>query len=162
MSDTDPLLPAECVQDYPRPPRLEAVPQRLRVFLGGALVAETRRGLRVLETHHAPSYYFPPEDVRAGALQPVVGSSYCEWKGTARYFNVTMGLVTSDRAAWSYPSPTQGFAALRDHVAFYAHRMELCMVGDETVQPQPGGFYGGWVTANLQGTIKGNPGTRGW
>ncbi|MFN3147963.1 MAG: DUF427 domain-containing protein [Paracoccaceae bacterium] len=84
-------LPRENVQDYPRPPRLEPVPQRLMVVLGGAVIADTARGLRVLETHHAPTNYIPPEDVAAGALRPAGGGSFCEWKGRAAYSDVTAG-----------------------------------------------------------------------
>lgn len=154
-------LPIENVQDYPRPPRLEPVPQLLRVLLDGAIVAETSRALRVLETHHAPTYYIPPDDV-AAALTPMAGSSFCEWKGHAAYFDVSAGHVTTHGAAWSYPEPNAGFAVLAGHFAFYASRMEACFVGDERVVPQPGDFYGGWVTANLTGRVKGTAGTEFW
>lgn len=154
-------LPAENVQDYPRPPALEPTPQRLRVTLGGTVVADTTRGLRVLETHHAPTYYIPPEDV-AARLPPAVGGSFCEWKGRARYFDVTADGVTARRAAWSYPEPTPAFGALADHLAFYAGLMEACFVGDTRVLPQPGDFYGGWVTPNLTGRPKGARGTEHW
>lgn len=155
-------LPRENVQDYPRPPRLEPVPQRLVVVLGGAVIADTMRGLRVLETHHAPTYYIPPEDVAAGALRPAGGGSFCEWKGRAAYSDVTGGGVTRARAAWCYPAPSGRFAALAGCVAFYAAMMDECRVGDVVASPQPGGFYGGWVTPNLEGRIKGAPGTEWW
>lgn len=155
-------LPRENVQDYPRPPRLEPVAQRLVVVLGGAVIADTMRGLRVLETHHAPTYYIPPEDVVAGALRPAGGGSFCEWKGRAAYFDVTGGGVTRARAAWCYPAPSARFAALAGHLAFYAAQMDECRVGEIVASPQPGGFYGGWVTPNLEGRIKGAPGSEGW
>jgi uncharacterized protein (DUF427 family) len=151
----------ENVQDYPRPPALEPVPHLLRVVFGGQTVAETTRALRVLETHHPPTYYFPPEDI-LGKLIPSQGTSFCEWKGRARYFDVQAGGRTAARAAWSYPSPTAAFEPLADHVSFYAGAMDACFVGEERVIPQPGDFYGGWVTANLQGRIKGVPGTEHW
>jgi len=112
-------LVRENVQSYPRPPALEPVPQRIMGRLGGGLVAETTRALRVLETHHAPSYYLPPEDVHA-TLRPVSGSSFCEWIGVARYFDVIARDKTASRAAWCYDSPTARFAALAGYVAFYA------------------------------------------
>jgi uncharacterized protein (DUF427 family) len=115
----------------------------------------------VLETHHAPTYYIPPEDV-AAALTPVAGSSVCEWKGVARYLDVAAGGVTARRAAWRYAAPHGPFAALAGHLAFYAGLMEECLVGDMRVTPQPGDFYGGWVTPDLDGAIKGAPGTRHW
>jgi len=154
-------LPCENVQSYPRPPSLEPVPQRIVIRLGGALVSETDRALRVLETHHAPSYYLPPEDIHA-TLRPVQGSSFCEWKGVARYFDVIAGGKTAARAAWAYDKPTARFAALAGYVAFYAGLMDEAWVGDLRVIPQPGSFYGGWVTPNLDGQIKGAPGTQHW
>ena len=154
-------LPRENVQSYSRPPALEPVPHRIMVRLGGALVAGTTRALRVLETHHAPTYYLPPEDIPA-TLRPVQGSSYCEWKGVACYFDVLSGDKIAPRAAWSYDRPTTGFAALAGYVAFYAGLMDEAWVGDLRVIPQPGDFYGGWVTPNLDGQIKGAPGTKHW
>lgn len=154
-------LPRENVQSYPRPPRLEPVRHRIRVVLGGAVVAETVRSLRVLETHHAPTYYLPVGEVQA-TLCPVSGTSFCEWKGVARYFDVIAGGKTASRAAWAYDRPTARFAALAGHVAFYAGLMDEAWVGHSRVTPQPGDFYGGWVTPNLDGQIKGAPGTRHW
>ena len=154
-------LERENVRSYPRPPALEQVPQRITVRLGGVLAAETTRALRVLETHHAPSYYLPPEDIHA-TLRPVQGSSFCEWKGMARYFDVIAGGKTAIRAAWAYDSPTARFAALAGYVALYAGLMDEAWVGDLRVIPQPGDFYGGWITPNLDGQIKGAPGTQQW
>jgi len=151
----------ENVQSYPRPPALEPVPQRIMIRLDGALVSETDRALRVLETHHAPSYYLPAEGIQA-TLRPVQGNSFCEWKGVARYFDVIAGAKTAARAAWCYDSPTPGFAALAGYIAFYAGLMDEAWVGDLRVIPQPGDFYGGWVTPNLDGQIKGASGTRHW
>ena len=154
-------LPRENVQHYPRPPLLEAVPQRLWARLGGAVVAETEAGLRVCETHHAPTYYFPPDSVRA-RLTPAGGGSLCEWKGRAQYFDITAGGVTARRAVWCYPRPTARFARLAGYLAFYPGALEAAGVGDLVVTPQPGDFYGGWVTENLDGIVKGGPGTQGW
>ncbi|HMO09603.1 MAG TPA: DUF427 domain-containing protein [Paracoccaceae bacterium] len=154
-------LARENVQSYPRPPRLEPVLQRIRVLLGGAVVADTTRALRVLETHHAPTYYLPPGDVQA-TLRPAPGHSFCEWKGVARYVDVIAGGKTARRAAWTYDRPMAGFAALAGHVAFYAGLMDEAWVGDTRVIPQPGEFYGGWVTPNLEGRIKGAPGMQHW
>ena len=155
------MAPREDVRDYPRPPRLEPAGRRLRAVLGGETILDTERGLRVLETHHAPTYYVPPGEVRA-ELRWAGGRSFCEWKGVAGYWDVSAGGVTAPRAAWSYADPSPGFAALRDHLALYAGAMEACFVGDERVRPQPGDFYGGWVTAELDGIVKGGPGTEGW
>ena len=151
----------ENVQSYPRPPRLEPVPQRILIRLGGTVVAGTTRAFRVLETHHAPTYYLPPSEIRA-VMIPVSGGSFCEWKGAARYFDVRAADVTAPRAAWTYEEPTGRFAEIAGYIAFYAALMEEVWVGDLKVIPQPGNFYGGWVTPNLEGRIKGAPGTEHW
>lgn len=158
-----PHLAPEDVWDYPRPPRLEPVGSELRVVFAGETIAQTTSAYRVLETSHAPTYYLPPHDVRQDALVPSKRRrSLCEWKGQARYFDVTVSDQTTDGAAWAYTSPTAAFAAIADHIAFYAEPMDACFVGNERVMPQPGNFYGGWVTANLSGAIKGAPGTLHW
>lgn len=154
-------LPRENVQSYPRPPRLDPVPQRIIIRLGATLVADTTRAFRVLETHHAPTYYLPPADILA-KLRPASGNSFCEWKGIARYFDVLAGSATAVRAAWAYDKPNAGFAEIVGHVAFYARLMDEAWVGDLRVIPQPGDFYGGWVTSNLDGQIKGASGTQHW
>jgi uncharacterized protein (DUF427 family) len=152
----------ESAWDYPRPPRLEPVTARLTVVLGDVTVADTTRGFRVLETSHPPNYYFPPDDVLTGALDPTGGASFCEWKGRARYFTVRGGDRVEPEAAWGYETPSPAFAAIAHHVAFYAGRMDACTVDGEVVTPQPGGFYGGWITSTVVGPFKGGPGSRGW
>ena len=152
----------ERVADYPRPPRLEPVPQRIRIVLGGETIADTTAAYRVLETTHPPAYYLPPDAFAPGALVASPRTSFCEWKGRARYWSVRGGGRTAPDAGWSYPEPTGAFAALRDHVAVYAAPMDACWVDDERASPQPGGFYGGWVTSNLEGPFKGSPGTEFW
>lgn len=151
----------ENVQDYPRPPSLHDVPQRLRVVHAGEVVADTLRGLRVLETHHPPTYYIPLEDIYA-KLTRANGGSFCEWKGRAQYFDVMSGGKVCRRAAWTYESPTKRFHRISGHVAFYAGLLDACFVGEEAVIPQPGDYYGGWFTPNLLGTPKGNRGTLHW
>lgn len=153
----------ESVWDYPRPPRVEATAQLLRVVLGGVVVAESAHAHRVLETSHPPVYYFPRADVAAGALAPSgAGTTVCEWKGTATYFDVVAGGRRAERAAWAYPAPVPAFAAITDAVAFYPGEMDECTVDGEVVRPQPGGFYGGWITDGVVGPFKGEPGTSGW
>jgi uncharacterized protein (DUF427 family) len=153
----------ESVWEYPRPPRLEPSSRRVRVVMGGLTIADTRRALRALETSHPPTYYIPPEDVLPEILLAEPGArSMCEWKGAARYYTVKVGRLSASHAAWSYPSPSAPFAALKDYVAFYAHAMDACYVDDELVRPQPGGFYGGWITDEVVGPFKGAPGTEAW
>ncbi len=126
------------------------------------VIADTRAGYRVLETTHPPNYYFPPADIRADLVEQSDGSSFCEFKGRASYWSVRVGDRVAQDAAWGYATPSAAFAPIADYLAFYAGRVDACYVDDELVTPQPGGFYGGWVTANIEGPFKGGPGTRGW
>jgi uncharacterized protein (DUF427 family) len=152
----------ESVWDYPRPPRLEPVTERLRIVFRGETIADTRRAYRVLETSHPPTYYLPRDDLRSGVLEPSGRRSLCEWKGQAHYFDVVLDDARAPNAAWSYPTPEPAFSELREHVAFYAHQMDACYVGEERVRPQDGDFYGGWITRRIVGPFKGPRGTRSW
>lgn len=152
----------ESVWDYPRPPRVEASSERVVVTHAGAVVADTASSLRVLETSHPPTYYLPRSAFADGVLRPGVGASWCEWKGHADYLDLVVGDEVLAGVAWTYPSPTQGFEALADHVALYPGRVDRCTVDGEVVEPQPGGFYGGWITSRVTGPFKGAPGTSGW
>jgi uncharacterized protein (DUF427 family) len=152
----------ESVWDYPRPPRLEAISRRIQIVLAGVTIADTGGAFRVLETSHPPNYYLPPDGFLDGALMRTGRGSYCEWKGAAHYFDVASGDGVAADAAWGYDHPTPGFTAIAGYVAVYAGAMDACFVGDEQVTPQPGGFYGGWVTTDITGPFKGGPGTNGW
>lgn len=157
-----PGLGQESVWDYPRPPRLEPSSKHIQIVVAGVTIADTRQALRVLETSHPPVYYIPPADVQMAYLVPCAGQSFCEWKGQARYYAVQVAGRIIDQAAWYYPQPTPAFAALRDYIAFYPGKMDRCAVDGEVVRPQAGGFYGGWITNDIVGPFKGEPGTMGW
>jgi len=150
----------ESVWDYPRPPALEVSRRRVLVSHAGQVLADSSRAWRLLETASPPSYYIPLEDVNIGLLRPMAGSSFCEWKGAASYWGLP-GDAEGEPVAWCYPDPSQGYAELRDAVCFYPGRVE-CRVDGERVQPQPGHFYGGWITRELVGPCKGEPGTGHW
>ena len=152
----------ESVWDYPRPPRVEESRRRVRVVLGGEVVAESARSKRVLETSHPPVYYIPLEDIRSGVLSRTPRRTVCEFKGTASYWTVSSGDRVEEDAAWSYPDPSTAYEALRGHVAFYPSRMDECTVDGERVTAQAGDFYGGWITAEVTGPFKGEAGTQGW
>jgi len=152
----------ESVWDYPRPPRVEPVAARVRAVVGSRPVGDTNRALRVLETAGAPVYYLPPEDIDVGRLRPSDRTTVCEWKGTASYFDYDDGSRRIPNVAWTYRSPKTGFESIRDHLAFYASRIDEAWIGDERARPQPGGFYGGWVTDAIVGPMKGDPGSEGW
>ena len=155
-------MKTESVWDYPRPPRIKPCALRVRVEFNGMLIADSTNAWRLLETSHPPSYYIPPSDVRVELLSPTEDHTFCEYKGRASYWNLTVAGSKAESAAWSYPSPTVAYQDLKDHLAFYAHRVDACFVGEERVRPQQGGFYGGWITSNLKGPFKGVPGSRGW
>lgn len=159
----DPAGPGqESVWDYPRPPVVQPSDELVEVWFGGQLVARTGTPLRLLETSHPPTYYLPRSCFADGVLRPVSGSTVCEWKGRADYFDVVAGGQVAERAAWHYPRPVAGYESLVGHVAVMPGSMDGCVVDGERVRPQAGGFYGGWITDRVVGPFKGGPGSRFW
>jgi uncharacterized protein (DUF427 family) len=160
----------ESAWDYPRPPRMEPVPDRVRVVVDGVALADTTRAVRILETSHPPVYYIPEPDVRLDLLVASPRTSVCEFKGRATYVDLALPQGTGSSGlgrlvasvGWRYPAPNPGFEGLRGHLAFYADRVDEAWVGDERVIPQDGDFYGGWITSRVVGPFKGGPGTLGW
>lgn len=152
----------ESVWDYPRPPRLERVEQELRVVFGSVEIARTRDGYRVCETSSPPSYYFPPDDVRRDLLMSEARTALCEWKGVASYWSVRVADRVAEQTVWAYPEPWRGFEVIAHFFAFNASLMDACFVGGEQIRPQPGDYYGGWITEDLVGPFKGEPGTEHW
>ncbi|WP_421742445.1 DUF427 domain-containing protein [Cellulomonas sp.] len=151
----------ESVWDYPRPPAVEPTSELVVVTLGGVPVASTTAAVRVLETSHPPVYYLPRDAFEPDVLEPAAGSSVCEFKGVASYVSVRVGGRLLPRVGWTYPTPLPGYEVLADRVALYATDLS-CTVDGEVVEPQPGGFYGGWITSRVVGPFKGSPGTLGW
>jgi uncharacterized protein (DUF427 family) len=152
----DPEPGQESVWDYPRPPRFEASNEHITIVFNEITVASSNRCIRVLETSHPPTYYIPtadfdPESIRPSGHRP----SFCEWKGIASYFHIR-------DAAWGYPTPSPGWEILADKIAVYPAQMDMCTVDDEEVDPQPGQFYGGWITSRIVGPFKGSPGSNFW
>ncbi|WP_026100490.1 DUF427 domain-containing protein [Fortiea contorta] len=152
----------ESVWDYPRPARWEDSNKHIRVICNGVVLAETSKAKRVLETSHPPVYYVPPEDVKLEYLIVTPRKSVCEWKGRSQYYDVSIGDKYLQNATWQYYDPTPDFIAIQEHFAFYPNLMDACYVNDELVTPQPGNFYGGWITADIVGPFKGEPGTMWW
>ena len=152
----------ESVWDYPRPPRVETSSERVEVELGGQVVAGTTTSWRVLETSHPPTYYLPRDAFEPGVLRETAGHTWCEWKGTASYFDLVVDDLVASRAAWTYLSPSPGFALIAGAVSVMPGLVDRCTVDGETVLPQPGAFYGGWVTSRVVGPFKGDVGTSGW
>lgn len=152
----------ESVWDYPRPPCLEDSAKHIQIVFNGVIIADTHRAKRVLETSHPPVYYIPPEDIQMDYLLKTTQGSFCEWKGQAVYYTVVVGDQQATNTAWAYPNPTPNFAEIKDYLAFYPQYMDACSVDGEQVQPQPGNFYGGWITKDIVGPFKGSPGSWGW
>ncbi|MEM1288618.1 MAG: DUF427 domain-containing protein [Pseudomonadota bacterium] len=154
--------PIEDVRHYPRPPKLEKLDYPIEVTLNGTKLVSTTSAYRVLETFHAPTYYVPPTDVAMSHLSNNKKRSICEWKGPAHYFDIDVGGEKREAAAWHYPEPFAAFAAIAGFLAFYCHPMDQCLVDGIVAEPQPGNFYGGWVTPWITGPIKGAAGTSHW
>ena len=144
----------ESVWDYPRPPRIERSGAHVEVVFGGVTIADSHAAWRILETSHPPVYYIPAADVKTEFLSSVALQTFCEWKGMACYWTVAAGGKSAHNAVWSYPDPTEEYAALKDCFAFYPSKMDECRVDGETVTPQAGDFYGGWITRNIIGPFK--------
>ncbi len=156
------MAATESVWDYPRPPRLEQSSDHVVVTHHGRVIVDTRSPLRILETSHPPTYYLPRVDVDLSVLEPVEGTTFCEFKGRASYADLVVGGSRLSRAVWWYPAPSPGYLELVDHIALYPGRVDQCTVNDEVVQAQEGDFYGGWITSKVTGPFKGAPGTLGW
>ncbi len=145
----------ESVWGYPRPPALVADAREIVVRIGDNELIRTRSALRLLETASPPSFYLPLSDavIPIRTASPARASSHCEWKGAA-----SSGLAD---IAWWYAHPTAPYEALADYFSVYPSRA-ACFVDGERVRPQPGGFYGGWITNEICGPWKGGPGSGGW
>lgn len=152
----------ESVWDYPRPPRVVPDNRRVIVTFGGEVIADTVRAHRVLETSHPPVFYIPPEDVRVELLDANGEQTWCEFKGDAHYYDIALGNKRGGSVAWCYPEPSEGFEPIQYAIAFYPDRVDSCTVDGEVVQAQRGGFYGGWITSEIVGPFKGEPGSSGW
>jgi uncharacterized protein (DUF427 family) len=148
---------SESAWDYPLPPKVEDFPKPIKILFDGKVIVDSLDSKRVLEKGHPPVYYLPMQDINSKLLKPASRRTWCEWKGQAKYFDVVVGNQISRNAAWFYPDPTPEFVEIAGYVAFYADKMEACFVGDERVEAQEGGFYGGWITSNIQGPFKGFP-----
>ena len=153
----------ESVWDYPRPPAVVPDNRPIEVDGPNGPIARATHSIKVCETSHPPSFYVPADSIVDGALFVTYGSSHCEWKGAAEYLSVedpSRG-ARSDAVGWRYPSPYPEFAEYAGWVSFYPDRVE-CRVDGELARPQAGGFYGGWITDDVVGPFKGEPGTNGW
>lgn len=157
----------ESVWDYPRPPAIVPDRRTVVVKVGDVVIAQSTDTVRVCETASPPAFYIPPNDINFDYISVVAGSSFCEWKGPARYWAVSAAALPPNSppatisVGWDYPDPLGDFRSLAGYLSFYPGRVD-CFVDDERVQAQAGGFYGGWITQEIVGPFKGDPGTGGW
>ena len=151
----------ESVWDYPRPPRLQKDFRKIQIRANGKIVAESQAAFRVLETASPPTFYIPPNDVDTESF--TLGSSFslCEWKGKANYWCMNVDGVFIEDIAWTYADPYPGFELIAGCFSFYPNRL-ACYVDGERVQAQAGQLYGGWITSEIVGPFKGEPGTENW
>lgn len=161
MKTKQPKTGQESVWDYPRPPRVEGVHKYIQIFFNGISIASTHQAKRVLETSHPPVYYIPLVDTRFEFLFQTEKSSFCEFKGIARYFTVRTNGKEAIDAVWYYPDPQKPYAAIKNCVAFYPCKMDACYVDGERVQAQQDDFYGGWITSDILGPFKDDSSTMG-
>jgi len=152
----------ESVWDYPRPPAFVPDSRLVEVYVGDTLLVRTDHAIRALETGSPPTFYLPPEDVREDLLVPVHRRTLCEWKGQARYWSLVAGDRSAEAAVWAYPDARGGFERIAGWYAFMPGAMDACYVGDDRVAAQAGSFYGGWITPDILGPYKGEPGTGHW
>lgn len=148
--------------DYPRPAIAEPTDRHLQIVHHGTVIADSKAAWRTLETSHPPTYYIPQSDIAMDLLEPNPRRSICEWKGQANYWDVVLDGGRIEAAAWSYPDPTPGFRPIAGFLAFYPEPFEQCLVDSEQITPQPGAFYGGWISQYEAGPFKGIPGSRFW
>lgn len=157
----------ESVWDYPRPPRVDDVIERVVVEHGGVVVVDTTNARRIVETAGAPVIYVPPDEVHPGVLVENDHVTVCEWKGAAVHYHLAVPGVPMVRdAAFAYPEPLtdlgEGYERVAGYIGFYPGRVDRVTLGGEVVRNQPGGLYAGWVTDRIVGPIKGGPGTGHW
>ena len=155
-------LKKENVWDYPRPAICQPHIGTIEVILDNKTLAKTDNAIRVIETSHPPTYYFPPEDVKKNLLNENNHRSYCEWKGKASYLDLNMNKQRVLNIAWYYSCPKKEFLLIKNFISFYASKTQKCFVNGEIVKKQDGDFYGGWITNNLTGPFKGALGTLDW
>ncbi|XUU60954.1 DUF427 domain-containing protein [Erythrobacter sp. HA6-11] len=161
--EPDPVEPGqESVWDYPRPAIAEPTDRRIQIIHRRTILVDSRHAWRTLETSHPPTYYIPPSDIAMEHLKRNPRRSLCEWKGQASYWDISLEGERIEAAAWSYEQPTPAFTPIAGYLAFYPEPFDQCLVDGEQITPQPGSFYGGWISQYEAGPFKGIPGSRFW
>jgi uncharacterized protein (DUF427 family) len=144
MTGTGPLgkRPAGTFNFEPPPPGravyLEPTAKRIRVEIGGEVIADSHRAMMLHESGLQPVYYFPPDDVRADVLEPTEKHTHCPKKGDASYYTVRVGERVVENAAWYYPEPLPDAPPLlQGLIAFYFDRVDRWLEEDEEIGVHP-------------------------
>lgn len=113
---------AEARPDHPI--TIEPHPNRVRVVLGGVIVAETTRALLLREATLPPVLYVPRDDAQLDLYEKTERRSHCPYKGDASYYTITAGGLERRDAAWSYEAPLPGMRTIAGHLAFYPNKVD--------------------------------------
>ncbi|HEX4479293.1 MAG TPA: DUF427 domain-containing protein [Rudaea sp.] len=106
------------------PITIEKTPQRVRVTVAGKTIADSRDALTLREASYPPVQYVPRKDVDFALLERTTHTSHCPYKGDASYYSIVPGGAQSANAVWTYETPHQAVAQIKEHVAFYPNRVD--------------------------------------
>ena len=150
----------ESVWDYPRPPRLEPVTRASRSCSAARRSPTRRAAYRVLETSHPPNYYFPPDDVLDGALERAPRARRSANGRVARTTSRCAAAVASRDRSERGATTSRARRSRRSPATSRSTPVAWTRASSTTncVAPQPGGFYGGWITADRRRSVQGRPG----
>jgi uncharacterized protein (DUF427 family) len=106
------------------PITIERNPKRVVIKVAGRVVAETRDALTLREASYPPVQYIPRRDVDMSLLERTDHQTYCPYKGDCAYFGIPVGGARSTNAVWTYETPYEAVASIKNHLAFYPDRVE--------------------------------------
>jgi uncharacterized protein (DUF427 family) len=100
----------------------------VRVTLGGEVIAETSDAFVMTESDYGSVYYIPRADVRVDLMEKTHHSSHCPFKGDASYWTISVGDQTAENAVWSYETPFDEVAIIRETMSFYTAKVDAVEV----------------------------------
>jgi len=113
------------VPDASHPITVTPTSGRVVVSLGGRVLGDSSRALTLQEAKYPPVQYLPLADVDPAVLERTEHSTYCPYKGDARYFSVVVDGEALENVVWFYEEPYDAVAPIAGHVAFYANRVDV-------------------------------------
>jgi uncharacterized protein (DUF427 family) len=129
------MIRSQRVAGPDHPITIERNPKRVVVSIGGTIVADSRDALTLREASYPAVQYIPREDVDMTLLERSAHTTYCPYKGDCAYFNIPLCGKRGINAVWTYENPYDSVAAIRNHLAFYADRVN-------TLELRPETYYG--------------------